>query len=393
MNDKEKQVERYRRGAHHWIGYEEGKRRAEEARRRRSERAERAPRRRDWADIEEEDEEAAIESMAREKPRPGGARSARAAAGGDPLPEIEGADRLPAGARLGLVVAVRGRDLLLTIGGAQRAAASVAGLVVGDQVAVEERGAGLGRVVGLVPRRSALARVDPARPARSQTLAANVDLGWIALPIGPGRVKSGLVDRVALALERSGVRPVVVFTKADLARDAGRADLLAELVATYRDAGFEAHAVSVLERSGLDGLRAAVAGATSVVIGHSGAGKSSLLNALDPEGARAVGEVRRADGKGRHTTTCSELRELEDGTRLIDTPGVRTFGLEPLEGAQLRALFSDLVGRAGACAFADCRHAGDAGCAVERAAAEDARLASRWRAYRRILASLEPGVE
>jgi len=388
VNDKEKQVERYLKGARHWTGYEEGKRRAEEARRRRSERPERAPRRRDWAGVDEDDEGLALEPMARERPRAGGARPSP---GGDSPPELESADRLPPGARLGLVVAVRGRELLLALGGELRAAAGLPGVVVGDEIAVEERGAGHLRVVGLAPRRSVLARVDPARPERSQTLAANVDLGWIALPIGPGRVKSGLVDRVALALERSSVRPLVVFTKSDLAREVGRLELLAELLATYRDAGFETHAVSVLDGSGLAGLRAAAAGCTSVVIGHSGAGKSSLLNALDPEGARAVGELRRSDGKGRHTTTCAELRELAGGTRLIDTPGVRTFGLEPPSAAQLRALFPDLAERAGRCSFADCRHAGDAGCAVARAAAEDERLARRWGAYLRILASLPGG--
>jgi ribosome biogenesis GTPase len=136
-------------------------------------------------------------------------------------------------------------------------------------------------------------------------------------------------------------------------------------------------------------LHAAIARRTCVFVGQSGVGKSSLLNQLDPDSARRTGAEREKDGKGRHTTTGSRLVTLADGTRLVDTPGVRAFGLWADDRADLVAAFPDVDALADGCRFADCRHVSEPDCAVQ-AALSDGRLdSSRLEAWTRLIASLE----
>jgi ribosome biogenesis GTPase len=149
---------------------------------------------------------------------------------------------------------------------------------------------------------------------------------------------------------------------------------------------------SIRTGEGIEELRALLRGRLAVLVGHSGVGKSSLLNALAPEiDARTgeIGKVGRGRNKGRHTTTRSSLHVTRDGLRLIDTPGIRELGLLDLDAEGLRWYFPDLQALAAGCRFTNCRHDQEPGCAVREAAENDDSLGARYHTYRRLLADLE----
>ena len=243
-------------------------------------------------------------------------------------------------------------------------------------------------VVGRAERRSVALPPGPrARPTRMKVIAANVDVGVVVLAAGPHRLRTGILDRMWVALACSEIRTVLAINKLDRCDGPASKEAIERTLTDYRALGIPCRAVSATEGQGLDELRREISGQVAVLIGQSGVGKSSLANALDPSGARSVGELRR-DGKGRHTTSASTLRPLGEDTLLIDTPGVRAFGLgEVLREDVLRA-FPDLAQRADRCAFTDCRHDAEPQCAVRGDARRDPALAGRLEAYRRILASL-----
>lgn len=228
----------------------------------------------------------------------------------------------------------------------------------------------------LHPRRTAVVRDSAGRTSLEQVVAANVDVVLVVEHLDPDP-DLGRVERLLTLAWRSGARPVVVLTKADLVPDPdGMAAEVAQVAI-----GVDVHAVSVLDGAGLEPVRALLApGVALVAVGPSGAGKSSLVNALAGREVMATGE-RRDDGRGRHTTTHRELVPLADGAVLVDTPGVRGVGLVAAPEA-LGTTFADVADLAARCRFADCAHTVEPGCAVREAVASgelpERRLAS-WR--------------
>jgi ribosome biogenesis GTPase len=225
-------------------------------------------------------------------------------------------------------------------------------VTVGDWLALEGE-----QVLGLLPRASLLRR-RAAGGEDQQILAANVDLVLIVCgvdrPITAGRIQRG----EALAWD-AGAAPILVLTKADLADD------LAGSVAAVdaQHPGLERFVTSSVDGAGIADLRERLAGATSVLLGESGAGKSRLVNALFEADVAAVGDVRAGDSKGRHTTTNRQLHLLPTGGVIIDSPGIREVGLAGDEES-VDATFADVEDVATTCYFNDCTHAGEPGCAV-----------------------------
>jgi ribosome biogenesis GTPase len=247
---------------------------------------------------------------------------------------------------------------------------------VGDLVALDDDGA----VRRVLPRRTVLVRDSANRTSRTQVLAANVDVVLVVEHLDP-EPDLGRVERLLTLAWRSGARPVVVLTKADLVPDPA---FLADEVAAVAVA-VDVHTAAVPTGQGLDRLRALLApGVTFVVVGPSGAGKSTLINALAGRQVAATGD-RRADGRGRHTTTHRELVVLDGGALLIDTPGLRTVGMVADEGA-LDLAFADVAALAARCRFSDCSHTVEPGCAV-LAALDSGKLPERrlasWRKLER----------
>jgi ribosome biogenesis GTPase len=231
----------------------------------------------------------------------------------------------------------------------------------------------------VLPRRSCVVRRTSDKASTGQVLAANVDVAAVVEPVDPSP-DVGRVERLLSLAWESGARPLVVLTKADLVPD--RAAIAAQVAEAAP--GVEVLPVSAERGEGVDGVRALIgAGRTLALLGPSGAGKSTLVNALVGAYAMAIQQVRRVDGKGRHTTTYRALVPLPDGGSVIDTPGLRAVGL--LDGAEgLDRTFADVAELVAACRFADCGHRTEPGCAV-RAALDSGELAPRrWESWRKL---------
>lgn len=287
-----------------------------------------------------------------------------------------------------LVVGVFPGGCHLLVNGEQRTAICDGHeVVVGDRLVVTPMGSALVRIDDLLHRRTTLSRPDPADSRRERVFAANVELVLAVVPVREPDLRLGLVDRILIAAARGGVSTAIVVTKCDLLEPSGR-DAVNTQLCPYRDIGVPVMLCSPAQHQGIAPVSALVAGKTCVVVGKSGAGKSSLLNALDPRSERATAEVRGSDSKGRHTTTASSLVELGAGTRLIDTPGIRTFGMWALSRDTLAVYFPEFEEPARSCRFGDCAHLAEPDCEVHRAVADGRIARARYEAYRRIYTSL-----
>jgi ribosome biogenesis GTPase len=246
--------------------------------------------------------------------------------------------------------------------------------VVGDLVEVDAGGA----IAAVHERHGTIVRRAAGEATAAQVLAANVDLALVVESL-PDQGERRAERLVALALA-GGVAPALVLTKADLADDGQ--EVAARLARRLGLA--DAVAVSAHDGSGLAILRSLLApGTTAALLGRSGVGKSTLVNALLGEARQATGPVRASDGRGRHTTVTRELIALPWGAWIVDTPGLRAIGLWDGTGSA----FDDIEALAARCRFADCRHDTEPGCAV-RDAVDPERLAA-WRKLEREQARLD----
>jgi ribosome biogenesis GTPase len=290
----------------------------------------------------------------------------------------EGLGRVVALDRGHVEVLVDGERLVARYGGGMRGVR----VAVGDEVRVARsaRG-GEARLVARDERRTVLARSGDDLEDDERVVVANADA--VVCVVGVDNLEAGLrfADRVLVAASLGGLAAVLVVNKIDLAESR---EAVEAAVAPYRRAVEHVVLTSATTGEGLDELARVLFGRWSALTGHSGVGKSSLTNRLVPEAARAVGALGRRGG--RHTTVAARALPLVDGW-LVDTPGVRSFGLGALAPGALARHFPELATLA--CELDDCTHDGEPGCALEPAALPAVRLA----AYRRLLAALRAGGE
>lgn len=265
--------------------------------------------------------------------------------------------------------------------------ANLAQLVVGDEVLWQPaQSAGDGVVIAQQPRRTVLLRPD--NYGKLKPVAANVE--QMLIVFAPAPVPSSqLLDRYLVAAELSGIAPVLVMNKADLLDDTLR-PLLEELCAIYRRLEYPVIEVSAATAHGLDPLHEVLAGRTSVFVGQSGVGKSSLVNMLLPDAALATNTLSRTSGLGQHTTTTAQLFHLPGGGRLIDSPGIREFGLWHIDEDELLRGYRELAPLPGYCRFRNCSHHHEPGCALQQAAESGAISEERLDNFFRIQATLDP---
>ncbi len=256
-------------------------------------------------------------------------------------------------------------------------------LASGDRVYIEQEGEEF-IVRGVAPRRSYLARLaGPHARVKTQVLAANVDLLIIVASAARPPFRPGLIDRYLITAELGNVTPVLCVNKVDLV------DTLPEELQRYRELGLEVFTTSCEHGEGMAELKARLEGQVSVLAGHSGVGKSSLLNVMDPELDLHTRSISESTQRGKHTTTAARYYEIGNDIRIIDTPGIRSLGLWGVSPEEVAYYFPEIAALALQCRFRNCTHTHEPDCAVQNAADNGQLPLARYKSYLRIRASLE----
>jgi ribosome biogenesis GTPase len=250
-------------------------------------------------------------------------------------------------------------------------------LAAGDNVLFRPANEGEGIIERIEPRHGVLCRTSRGR---QHVLVANVDQLLIIGSAAEPMLKPNLIDRLLLTAEKSLVRPVICINKMDLVDPAS----LQPLVGVYGQLGYQVLLVSAQQGTGIERLRQIVAGYQSVVIGQSGVGKSSLLNAMEEGLGLKVREVSEETEKGQHTTTAAQLIPFSRGGFIVDTPGIRQFQLWDVVPEEVAGYFRDLRPYVSQCRFPDCTHMHEAHCAVKDAVADGYIDARRYESYCKI---------
>jgi ribosome biogenesis GTPase len=247
-------------------------------------------------------------------------------------------------------------------------------VVAGDVVWFRPERAGEGLIERVEPRHGVISRTSRGR---QHVMVANVDQLIIVGSAAEPRLKPNLIDRLLVVAEQTKIKPVICINKMDLVDAAS----LVPLIGVYAQTGYTVLAISAVTGLGVDRLRAMLVGRTSVVSGQSGVGKSSLLNAVEPELDLRIAAVSEETQKGKHTTTSARMIPLAAGGYVIDTPGVRQFQLWDVIPEEVAGFYRDLRPYVNLCRFPDCTHTHEAGCAVKDAVADGQLDARRYESY------------
>jgi len=253
----------------------------------------------------------------------------------------------------------------------------------GDRVRVDTGDGQTPIVIEILPRSNEFARADSRQ--RKQVIAANLDQVLIVISPEPEPSKD-LMERYLVAVHSLQITPVIVVNKVELLerRDPAAGGVFSRL-SQYRALGYEVLTVSCKEAPGTDALLPVLKSKTSILVGQSGVGKSSLANVLIPDLDLQTGDLSRVTGKGVHTTTTTIMYSLPSGGKLIDSPGVWEYGLWEMDAPELEDGFREFAPYPAHCKFRNCRHAGEPGCAVAEAVANGHILRWRYESYRRLL--------
>ncbi len=286
----------------------------------------------------------------------------------------------------GLVVAAYGRHVLIEDERkdrhrcilARRRLRAVCGDIVQWARAIDASG---GVVLEISPRTTELTR--PSRRGDREVLAANIEQVVVVAAPRPDP-DPFLIDRYLAASELMGTDGCLVYNKSDLDPERSEMDL-----SEYSAVGYPVVTTSVRNGAGLEELRGLLKGKISIFVGHSGVGKSSLLNLLIPGAEIETAALSTASGEGRHTTTASVLHRLNVGGAVIDSPGVRDYAPSPIASRDVSAGFREIDGRRGDCRFSNCMHLKEPGCAVKDAVESGDISARRYESYRRLVRLME----
>ena len=255
-------------------------------------------------------------------------------------------------------------------------------VAIGDCVRFLEAEDGTGVITEVLPRRNKLARSAAGKKELEQVIAANIDQIVMAFAAARPEPKWNLLDRYLVTAEAAEIPALICLTKLDLIDEGEFEDELNE----YRALGYPVLRTSVLDQRGIDDLRDALRDKTSVLIGKSGVGKTSLLNEVQPGLGLRVGEVSQLLNKGKHTTTHLEMISLDIGGGIIDTPGMREFEAWDLDDGDLALMFPEMRPLVGTCRFGlDCTHVQEPGCAIIRGVSLGRISERRYHSYVRML--------
>ena len=269
---------------------------------------------------------------------------------------------------------------------------SIQSLVSGDRVVWRPGVETLQGIAGVVEavheRKTMLTRPDYYDGVKA--VAANVDRIVIVSSILP-ELSLNIIDRYIIAAETIGIKPLIVVNKVDLLTPEQRVDVERKLT-RYQNIGYSVRLVSTDTGEGLDDLKVDLQDHVSIFAGQSGVGKSSMVNSLMPDVEADIGDVSTNSGLGQHTTTAARLYHFADGGDLIDSPGVREFGLWHLEPEQITEAFVEFRPYLGGCKFRDCKHGNDPGCIIREAVERGDISRARYNSYHKIIESMSETV-
>lgn len=238
---------------------------------------------------------------------------------------------------------------------------------VGDQVEVHPEGSAQGLIKKILPRRNYVVRQSPRRKHDLHLLAANIDQAVLIVTVVQPHLKPGFIDRFIVMIERDDIPVTIVFNKADV-YDREDMDKFLEMKAVYEKIGYPCLLSSVPNEQGFEELKNILKDKTTLVSGQSGVGKSTLVNALQPQLELRTGEISDHSGKGQHTTTFAEMFPLNFGGYLIDTPGIKVLGFNNKDKTNIAHSFREFFRLSPECRFGGaCLHRNEPGCAVQAA--------------------------
>ncbi len=268
-----------------------------------------------------------------------------------------------------------------------RGVRSTAPVVVGDVVRCEVREEANEELTYMIcdvqPRRNYIIRRASNLSKESHIIAANIDQAIIVATLFAPETATEFIDRFLVTCEAYKVPATILLAKYDLARDYPEA--VAQFKATYNSAGYEVVELSTVESIGLDRVQELLMGRTTLISGNSGVGKSTLIGTIEPSIDIRTGEISQSHHKGKHTTTFSTMYPLSSGGYIIDTPGIKGFGLLDIDDAELWHYYPEMLKYGEECQFYNCTHTHEPKCAVRRAVEEGEIAYSRYESYLKIL--------
>jgi len=261
-------------------------------------------------------------------------------------------------------------------------------IAVGDMVDISMNDDGTGSIEFIHERANYITRQATHGRRGEHILVSNLDRAFVVQSIQKPKMKEGFVDRFLVTCEAYDVEASIIINKMDLANKKAESyvDDVREL---YESLGYSVFTTKALDSTSLSDLKNEIAGITTAFIGPSGVGKTSLLNAIDPNFSEKVGEVSNYSNKGKHTTTFAKLIEIENGGFIVDTPGIREFGLFNIEPWELSLYFPEMLDGRKKCKFNTCTHIHEPGCGVIEAFEEGKIDAGRYNSYINMLESIE----